>query len=146
MRQPLGEHAVTENFVEILVLAVLPALVSGAVILVTRAVIDARTRRKLIDARLPADVVHAFAASDQAARILSALKWGLIGFSVGVGLLILQLLPGPQAIGTELGVVLVAGSIGLLLFHRLAPRPARPDALYLPNGAPPGGAADLITQ
>jgi peptidoglycan/LPS O-acetylase OafA/YrhL len=142
MRQPTGEDVVTENFVEILVLAVLPALVAAAIVIVTRTVIDARTRRKLIDSRLPADVIQAFAAVDQSARILAALRWGVIGVSLSVGLLILQFFPKPHDIARDLGVIVLCGSLGLLLFHRVAPRPPRADHLFLSNSELPAGEAD----
>ncbi len=95
--------------------------IAWAIVAVTRAVADAHVRRRLIEAGATPDMVGAVTTRGGDPGLFTALKWGLVVGAVGIALVLMQFLPFRE--GTiALGLPLLFGALGLLLYYALARR------------------------
>ena len=95
---------------------------------ITKVLADNWTKRKLIEARVSADVVRALFRKESDPEMFAALKWGIVLVSLGVGLMVSQYLPGRFDEPLAWGVVLVFGGVGLLAYFAAARALVRRDA------------------
>jgi hypothetical protein len=95
---------------------------------ITKVLADNWTRRKLIEARVSADVVRALFRTESDPEMFAALKWGIVLVSLGAGLMVTQYLPARFEEPLAWGVVLVFGGVGLLAYYAVARALLRRDA------------------
>jgi choline-glycine betaine transporter len=95
--------------------------IAWAIVAVTRSIMDSRVRRRLIDAGATAEVVGAVTTRGDDPGLFTALKWGLVVSAVGLALVLMQLFSVPQG-PISLGLPLLFGAVGLLLYYILARR------------------------
>ena len=98
-----------------------PVLISAAffwmIAAVTKIVMDNVTKRRLLQARVSEDVVRALFRKGYDPELFSALKWGLVMAALGVGLVIVQLLPVRASEPLALGVMLISAGGGMLAYY-----------------------------
>lgn len=83
--------------------------------------LDYLTRRRLIDKGLVDEKIKYLYFDTTERYAPTSLKWGLVSLFIGAGLLIIKTLPYRFQEGEAiLGVMLVAGGLGLLLYYFIA--------------------------
>lgn len=101
-----------------------PVLISAAffwmIAAVTKIVMDNLTKRRLLQARVSEEVVRALFRKGYDPELFSALKWGLVMAALGVGLVIVQLLPVRASDPLALGVMLICAGCGMLAYYLVA--------------------------
>lgn len=95
----------------------LPALV---IIAVTRTLAEARTRRKLIEARLDDETIRALLQRQDRTDRYSSLKWGIVLIAVGLALVLIEVMPRDQEGPLAFGLILLFGGGGLLAYNAVA--------------------------
>ena len=96
---------------------------SYAVVTITRIVVDARTRRQMIQSgATPQQVEAVFAQPLRDPAVYGALKWGMVTAAVGCALILIQFLPYEASDPILLGVILLFGACGLLSYYATARR------------------------
>ncbi len=109
--------------VEVIVPVALFMSVAVAVVGVTRAITDGRTRRRLLESNASAELAAAVVARPREEIAFGdALKWGLLLGSIGVALLIVQFLPYDEDDPIVAGIVLLFAAAGLLAYYAAARR------------------------
>ncbi len=94
-----------------------------------RVISDGRTRRRLIEAGVTAEVVRAVTPEVRDdLGIYGALKWGIVAVSAGLALVLIQFLPYRNDSPILPGLVLVFVGGGLLIYWVVAGRLGRPKA------------------
>jgi hypothetical protein len=122
--------------VEIVVPVALFLSLAFAMIGVTKAISDGRTRRRLLETNAPAELAAALVSRPQGDIAFGdALKWGLVTGAVGLGLIIVQFLPYDADDPIVSGLVLVFGAIGLLGYYATARRLSQGTDHVLGRGA-----------
>jgi hypothetical protein len=112
--------------VAIIVPVALFVAIAYAIVGVTRAIMDGRTRRKLLESNASADIVAKMVTPPRNDSPVSAtLQWGLVLGAIGIALVIVQFLPYDEDDPILTGLVLIAAAIGLLGSHLAARRPPR---------------------
>ncbi len=108
-----------------------PVLISAAffwmIAAVTKIVMDNVTKRRLLQARVSEDVVRALFRKGYDPELFSALKWGLTLAALGVGLVVVQLLPVRASEPLALGVMLMCAGGGMLVYYLVATAVIRAD-------------------
>ena len=85
-------------------------------------IVDARTRRRLVETNPSEELVKAMLQADEQARRTNALKWGLVLTVVGVCCGLIDLLNlGPNDAAT-FGLLIGGAGVAMLGFHLLARR------------------------
>jgi hypothetical protein len=101
-----------------------PVLIAAAffwmIAAVTKIVMDNGTKRRLLQARVNEDVVRALFRKGYDPELFSALKWGLVMATLGLGLVIVQLLGLRASEPLALGVMLVCAGSGMLAYYLVA--------------------------
>ncbi|HEX6036954.1 hypothetical protein, partial [Longimicrobium sp.] len=105
---------------------------------VTKIVMDNHTKRRLLQARVSEDVVRALFRKGYDPELFSALKWGLVMAALGVGLVVVQLLPVRASEPLALGVMLMCAGGGMLGYYLVATAVMKAD----PRGRFPSPADD----
>lgn len=112
---------------------------------IAKVVGDTRIRRKVLEARVSADVADAILSSDwQEPSVRSALKWGLVIVALGVGILLVDLFPIGFESPMAYAILLLATGTALLGYY-LIERGADdldPSALANPSASSPSTATD----
>ena len=98
------------------------ACIAYCVVGVTRAITDARTRRRLIEAGTSVDLVRAVIGEPPERDPYVVLRWGLIVGAVGLALVGVQFLPYDPDAPLPTGLVLLAGALGLLASYAVSRR------------------------
>jgi|SRR5215207_976199 len=100
---------------------------SGAFMIVgvTKIISDGLTRRRMINAGVTPEMVKAITEAPEELGLYSALKWGLVVGAVGLALVIVQFLPYRMDDPIMLGLGLVFGAAGLLVYYALGRRLVR---------------------
>ena len=86
----------------------------------TKVLSDNWTKRHLIEARLPEEVVRALFRKDIDPEMFAALKWGIVLVALGAGLVAVQALPYGVEDPLTWGVALLFAGGGLLLYYLVA--------------------------
>ncbi|MFY0688479.1 MAG: hypothetical protein JXQ90_14990 [Cyclobacteriaceae bacterium] len=101
---------------DILVPIVAMVSIFGSMVLFTKLVVDYKVKRKMIEKGMTeemAKVVNTFTAENK----YSALKWGLIALSSGLGIIIINFLPYDGETPLPYGVFTVFVAIGFLAYY-----------------------------
>ena len=93
-----------------------------AVVTVIRVLAEALNRRRLLAAHLSDEATRSYLEWSRASARDGALRWGIVWTSIGLALILVDLLPVELASPTAYGIVLVSGGAGLLLYRLLASR------------------------
>ena len=110
--------------VEIVVPIAFFVFLAFVIVGVTRAVTDATTRRRLVQANASPEFARVVLARDAEAARRDALKYGLLIGAVGVGLVVVQFMPyGPNQ-PVVYGTVLLFAAAGLLAYYGVTRRGA----------------------
>lgn len=101
-----------------------PVLISAAffwmIAAVTKIVMENHTKRRLLQARVSEDVVRALFRKGYDPELFSALKWGMVMAALGVGLVLVQLLPVRASEPLALGVMLMCAGGGMIAYYLVA--------------------------
>src|SRR5688500_7503049 len=108
--------------VEIIVPVALFLSIAFATVGVTKAITDARVRRRLLESNVSPEMAAAVVAPPRPTAHSPVLRWGLILGSVGLSLIIIQFLPYDEDDPIAMGILLVAASIGLLASYAIERR------------------------
>lgn len=93
------------------------------IVAVTRIISDGRTRRRLLQTGVTPELARAIAEPPRDdPGLYGALKWGLILGAVGLALIVVQFLPYRPEDPIVLGLILVFGAAGLLVYYVSARR------------------------
>ena len=87
------------------------------VLAITKVLSDNWTKRRLIEARLPEDVVRALFRKETDPELFGALKWGIVLWSVGLALVVTHYLRARFDQPLTWGVVLLFGGGGLMAYY-----------------------------
>jgi len=97
-----------------------------ALIAVAKILSDGRTRRRLIESGVTAEVARAVTPEIRDdLGIYGALKWGIIVLSAGLALVVIQFLPYKDNSPIVPGILLVFVGVGLLVYWASAGRISR---------------------
>ena len=112
------------RFYKIMVVEILvPLAFFAAIVLIVKVVSDNRVRRKLIDARVSADVTEAVLSGRFVDFTrLGALKWGLIVLGLGGALVLIELFPITMSDPMAFGLLFLAAGGGLIAYYLMADR------------------------
>jgi hypothetical protein len=89
---------------------------------IVRVLSDNHTRRKAIAAQLSPQDIPALFAREQAGERRSALKWGIVLASMGIGLMIVELVPFDEEGPFALGLLALSAGVGFLIYTTIAVR------------------------
>ncbi|MDB4950572.1 MAG: hypothetical protein JWM27_3221 [Gemmatimonadetes bacterium] len=99
--------------------------VAFTIVAVTRQVSEGRTRRAVLRAGMTPEMAAAVLRTPREdPGLYGALKWGLVVGGVGLALVVAQFLPYRPDEPIVLGLVLLFGAAGLLVYHAAAKRSA----------------------
>lgn len=87
-------------------------------------IVDARLRRRLAETHASEDLIRAMLAADEQSRRLSALKWGIVLVGIGVTFTIIDALNLNGDRPLTWGLLLAAGGVGMLGYHKLSQKKA----------------------
>ena len=123
---------------EDVVMFLIPPLVIGAIgatiVALTKTISDNRTRRELIKAGGTEETMRAlFAQKEEHPQRYAALKWGLLTASVGLGLVVVQLLPISFEEPAAYGLLFLFAGGGLLAYYAVASIAAWPSGRPTPE-------------
>ncbi|HUF30175.1 MAG TPA: DUF6249 domain-containing protein [Gemmatimonadaceae bacterium] len=93
---------------------------------IVRAVSDGRTRRKLIETGASPELAAALVSAPARGEPDPTLRWGIVIGALGLGFIVLQLLPFPEDDPIMIGLLLVFLSAGLLLSYAITRRSHEP--------------------
>jgi hypothetical protein len=93
-----------------------------ALVGVTRAISDGRTRRKLAESGASPELAKALTAPSRDPGLGTSLQFGLVAGAIGVALIIIQFLPYRTEDPIAAGLILVFAAAGLLGYYALARR------------------------
>ena len=96
--------------------------VAYAVVGVTRAISDGRTRRKLVETGASPELAKALTAPSRDPGLGTSLQLALVTGAIGIALIIIQFLPYRTDEPITAGLVLVFAAAGLLGYYALARR------------------------
>ena len=97
--------------------------VSFAVVSITRIIVEARTRRQMLQSGATAQQVEAIMAQPpRDPAVYGALKWGMVTAAVGCALILIQFLPYEANEPILSGLILLFGAGGLLAYYATARR------------------------
>ena len=103
-----------------------------ALVAITKIISDNRTKRKLVDAHVSEEVIHAlFMKPRRDPELFSALKWGLVVAGVGLALVVIQVLPYEFNEPIAYGLMFLFAGAGLLAYYGIASAAANKDAAEL---------------
>jgi hypothetical protein len=86
-----------------------------------RAAVDARSRVKMADLAVSAEVVQAIMLAEEARRLRAGLRWGLVLTSLAAGLVIVEIVGWSEPTPGALGILVGATGFGNLIYFLLAP-------------------------
>jgi hypothetical protein len=98
------------------------ALAFWSLTTIVRVLSDNHTRRKAIAAQMPPQHLPALFARQHDGERRSALKWGIVLVSMGIGLMIVELIPFDEEGPFALGILAVAAGAGFLMYTTIAAR------------------------
>jgi hypothetical protein len=106
---------------------VLPALFA-AIAFSIKAIVDARSRWKLLDSNAPESLVHSILRAEERRRRQSALRWGVVLVFLSVGFAIVELEgwshPSPGALAVLLAATGLGNVVSYLVCRRFDQRDA----------------------
>lgn len=109
------------------------------IVFIVKIISDNRLRRKVLDSAVSEDMAEALLDRQWAEpRTRSALKWGLVLFSLGIGVLVVDVLALSFESPMAYAVLLLATGLALLGFYaieRNEPRPEEHGTSYEPSSA-----------
>ena len=89
---------------------------------IVRVLSDNHTRRKAIAAQLSPQHIPALFARQRDAERRSALKWGIVLASTGIGLMLIELVPFDQDGPFAMGTLALSAGVGFLIYSAIAAR------------------------
>ena len=93
---------------------------------ITRIISDNRTRRKLVEANVSEQVIHAlYMKRGQDPQLFASLKWGLVTVGIGLALVVIQMLPYEFDQPIAYGLMFLFAGAGLLGYYLIAAASAR---------------------
>ncbi len=96
---------------------------------ITRIISDNRTRRKLVEAHVSEDVIHAlYMKRSRDPELFASLKWGLVTVGIGLALLVIQMLPYEFDEPIAYGLMFLFAGAGLLGYYAIAAANAKKNA------------------
>jgi hypothetical protein len=85
-------------------------------------VVDAYTRRKIVNSHATEEMVRTLLQADEQARRLASLKWGLVLTAMGLAAGAIQVLGIQFDTPAAIGLVCGSAGVALLLYHYLSVR------------------------
>lgn len=97
----------------------IPIIGFFCLVLIVRAVLDSRDKRRFAETQTSEKLVQALADADLAKRKYSAQKWGLLFFSTGIGFIFIDVFQLSAKDPGAFGILVGAIGIGLLVLNYL---------------------------
>ncbi|MCR6699941.1 MAG: hypothetical protein NVV68_01670 [Dokdonella sp.] len=85
-----------------------------------KAVVDARTRRRIIDASASQELIRSMLESDEQQRRHAALRWGVVLLTLAIGFAIIEYKAWSDVTPGVLAILLAATGIGNLAYYAIA--------------------------
>lgn len=86
---------------------------------IIKVVTDNRVRRRMAETHATEDLVRSMMEADERSRHESSLKWGLVALLIGAAFVLVDLFGLSPEQPSTYGMIIIAGGIGLLAYHRL---------------------------
>jgi len=107
------------NLQEVLMPIAILGTIAIGIIMLTRTLTDYFLRKKMVDKGLVGDDAGELLRTQSESK-LSALKWGLIVLSGGIGLMLIDLIPNKENSAMPFGVLATCLSLGFLSYFLIA--------------------------
>ncbi|ANB17523.1 DUF6249 domain-containing protein [Dokdonella koreensis] len=85
-----------------------------------KVVVDARTRRRIVDASASQDLIRSMLEGDELQRRHAALRWGVVMLALAVGFAVIERMDWTEPTPGIFAILLGATGIGNLVYYAIA--------------------------